>query len=469
MASRSGQSTEVNFSHMVSPLALMKLEEHDDAIAAITTLGPVDQDEIVLSATSSVASTTRVPSVRRDALRRIRKIGTGRFCEVNLNFGPSWLLSPNNSSSNRRQPLSLVAVKSIDSLRIQDNEELHLAAGELANEAKILSGLDHENIIRLKGVCSESFSESFSCGGYFLVFEVLRETLSDRLRNWRRQKDKKEMGRRLSFLPRIMSNTTRMSEVNLEPDERRQRMHHRIQETVLGIAKGLEYLHSNGIAIRDLKPANIGYEDTNGVKYGSTSFDDSNGGTSNNSVRLFDFGMAQKVEMCDPLEFCGSLRYMAPEVMTSAGYTLKVDVYSFGVVLFEICSLCYPYDKILKKTMRQNILHKFKLRRKEAGKFMEDFQDKVIAREIVPAIDLDKSVCCPDLRDLIEECCSFDPLDRPPFSEIRSRLDSIHHQNDAEAPMAQDPTPRITPLPRRLSVARNPNHDSAHRVNMNGG
>jgi len=470
----------------------MKLEEHDDAIAAIsslcgdgtttetettsTTRVPVDdpeEEKIELSSDVASFSTTRIPSVHRDDLRRVRRIGTGRFCEVDLNFGPSWLLtsqnhdnSSNNSNGNKRKPPSLVAVKSIDSQRIKDDEELHLAAGELANEAKILSLLNHENIIRLKGVCSESFSESFSNGnrGYFLVFEVLRDTLTDRLRNWRRQKDKKEsvyrkaqkMGRKHLFMPKMMPNnnmdTATMGETRPAPDERRQRMHHRIQETVVGIAKGLEYLHSKRIAIRDLKPANIGYEDTNGVKYGSTGRDDSyKGGDTSNSVRLFDFGMAQKVEMCDPLECCGSLRYMAPEVMISADYTLKVDVYSFGVVLFEICSLCYPYAKTLEKTMGQKILHKLKIKRfpQSADVLVEDFQDKVVAREIVPANDLNKTVWCPDFQNLIEQCCSFDPEDRPSFSEIRSRLDSIYHihtnGNAKEVSTAEHDAP--TPLP----------------------
>ena len=475
--SRSGQTAPNDFSfHMVSPQALMKLEEHDDAIAAITSVcsdctttetktisttrvpaydPEVEKIELATSTKSSdVASfsTTKIPSVDRDDLRRVRRIGTGRFCEVHLNFGPSWLLtsqnnddsSTNSSNANKRKPPSLVAVKSIDSQRIKDDEELHLAAGELANEAKILSLLDHENIIRLKGVCSESFSESFSNGnrGYFLVFEVLRDTLTDRLRNWRHQKDKKEgayrkaqkIGRKQLFMPKSMSNNNAdiaaMGEARPAPDERMQRMHHRIQETVVGIAKGLEYLHSKKITIRDLKPANIGYEDTNGVKYGSTGRDDTyNGGDTSNSVRLFDFGMAQKVEMCDPLESCGSLRYMAPEVMTSADYTLKVDVYSFGVVLFEVCSLCYPYAKTLKKTMGQKILHKLKIKRfpQSTDGLVEDFQDKIVAREIVPANDLNKTVWCPDFRNLIEVCCSFDPEDRPSFSEIRSRLDSIYH------------------------------------------
>merc|ERR1712110_907489 len=66
-------------------------------------------------------------------------------------------------------------------------------------------------------------------------------------------------------------------------DERRTRMYERVENVALGIAKGMEYLSSKNIVLRDLKPGNVGFDED--------SFDD---------VKLFDFGMARKVEDCDP-------------------------------------------------------------------------------------------------------------------------------------------------------------------------
>ena len=53
-------------------------------------------------------------------------------------------------------------------------------------------------------------------------------------------------------------------------------MRNRVEGPALGIARGMAYLHSRGIALRDLKPDNIGFDESD-------------------TVKLFDFGMARKV------------------------------------------------------------------------------------------------------------------------------------------------------------------------------
>lgn len=305
---------------MILPWAVKGLEVHDRAIALI--IHPSSSNDIVASQDESrstgysEAPRNRVSSVRSEDIHRISLIGTGRFCKVQLAADASGMLFK-DFSTNERRPPSLVAVKSINFNRIKDNSELVLAAGELANEAKILSELNHKNIIRLKAVCSDSFSKSFCANGFLLVFEVLRETLRDRLQRWRRQKNKKERYNHstkglgcctTSFLPRLLSiprmssgvskhklpksdmseKTSIASAFELELGEHTRRMYHRIQETLLGITDGLVYLHSNGIVLRDRKPANIGYEDTSCVEYGSSMSDVYDGDRSIDSVRLFD-------------------------------------------------------------------------------------------------------------------------------------------------------------------------------------
>lgn len=75
------------------------------------------------------------------------------------------------------------------------------------------------------------------------------------------------------------------------------------------IFEGLDYLHSVNIVHRDLKPANVLLK----------SFDHLE-----NSVRLADFGLCTKVDpesYYNPTEKCGTVSYMAPEVMQGKQYS----------------------------------------------------------------------------------------------------------------------------------------------------
>jgi serine/threonine protein kinase len=68
-------------------------------------------------------------------------------------------------------------------------------------------------------------------------------------------------------------------------------------------------------------------------------------------VKLFDFGLAKRLDPNDKTENqlylltgnTGSLRYMAPEVALCEAYDHRVDAYSFGILFWQICSLTTPY------------------------------------------------------------------------------------------------------------------------------
>ena len=443
----SSHDTIITLSQAAFPQASLDwADEYDEAIAELTgssnrssatasDILPVERKEQLQA---SIDSSSIVDTVERDDLRVINLIGKGSFCKVHLASGPALLLSKKSSrrtiEADDRGPRALFAVKSIDTSKMKCSSELILAAGELVNEATILSELDHQNVVRLRGVCSETFSGSFGHGGFFLVFDILQETLDVRLRTWRHQRYMKERlyrkakkALKKSSLPQILWKPKKQCDtqsIELRPDfdEKKRRLYFRIQETVLGIVKGMEYLHSKGIVLRDLKPANIGYMDNTSVKYGTSTIDTSNHGErSGSTVRLFDFGMAAKVEDCNPHEICGSLRYMAPEVMTGDGYSLKVDVYSFGVILFEMCSLCHPFTQTWVKRQKQMIR---RLLSKNLKRMVEEYREQVVSGELKMARNLQESVFCPELRSLIEECCAPDPSMRPDFAQIRSRLES---------------------------------------------
>lgn len=80
-----------------------------------------------------------------------------------------------------------------------------------------------------------------------------------------------------------------------------------------------------GIVHRDLKPENILL---------STEGDDA-------IVKISDFGLAKVVSNEVMVTACGTLSYMAPEVLVGTGYNNEVDFWSIGIILYVL--LCgYP-------------------------------------------------------------------------------------------------------------------------------
>jgi hypothetical protein len=100
------------------------------------------------------------------------------------------------------------------------------------------------------------------------------------------------------------------------------------------IAKGLAYLHSNGVTHRDLKPENVMVDA---------------GGRS----KLIDFGMAKrKADLAAASRATGAgngtLPFMAPELLdpSNPGGTKSVDVYAYAILLFELWTGVLPFSGV---------------------------------------------------------------------------------------------------------------------------
>ncbi|XP_051507455.1 ribosomal protein S6 kinase alpha-2 [Myxocyprinus asiaticus] len=101
------------------------------------------------------------------------------------------------------------------------------------------------------------------------------------------------------------------------------------------LALALDHLHSLGIIYRDLKPENILLDEEGHIK-------------------ITDFGLSKEAIDHDKraYSFCGTIEYMAPEVVNRGGHTQSADWWSFGVLMFEMLTGSLPFQgKDRKETM----------------------------------------------------------------------------------------------------------------------
>ncbi|KAK2975496.1 hypothetical protein RJ640_005235 [Escallonia rubra] len=149
----------------------------------------------------------------------------------------------------------------------------------------------------------------------------------------------------------------------------------------LDIARGMQFLHSQGVLHRDLKSENLLLgEDM--------------------CVKVADFGISCLESQCGSAKgFTGTYRWMAPEMIKEKHHTKKVDVYSFGIVLWELLTALIPFDDMTPEQAAFAVCQKK-------------------ARPPFP------SACPMAFRHLINRCWSSSPGKRPHFEEIVMILES---------------------------------------------
>ncbi|KAJ4763994.1 cysteine-rich RECEPTOR-like kinase [Rhynchospora pubera] len=163
---------------------------------------------------------------------------------------------------------------------------------QFANEASLLSGVQHKNVVHLYGFCIHGADR-------LLVYEYVANESIDKI------------------LFACSNDCPKRAELNWQ----------RRYNIMLAVAKGLLYLHEGThtpIIHRDIKAANI-LLDQRWVP------------------KIADFGMARLFPADEShvnTRVVGTNGYMAPEYLMHGWLSPKADVYSFGVVVLELVTGC---------------------------------------------------------------------------------------------------------------------------------
>ena len=133
------------------------------------------------------------------------------------------------------------------------------------------------------------------------------------------------------------------------------------------------FLHLHSIIHRDLKPENLLIND-------------------NNILKLCDFGWSVKLNRNKRTTFCGTVEYMAPEIIKKQKYDESIDVWSLGVLLYELVHSYSPFcseDLDIKKIGNNIIQNELKFKEGLSEEY-KDLIKKILIKDCSKRIKIEE-------------------------------------------------------------------------------
>ena len=236
---------------------------------------------------------------------------------------------------------------------------------DFQKEVDTVVNFEHENVIRLLGICTEQLDQICMIFEY-MELGALRELLQ------------KSNPRNPDFY-QMNSN-----EAIIKPSQ--------FLSICIQLARGLDYLSKKRFVHRDIATRNC-LVDSQFV------------------CKITDFGLSRDVYGSDYYKVggksaCLPVRWMPPESLLYGRFTVKSDVWSYGVLMWEVFTFAtQPYFGASNQEVIDNI------------------------RRLAMVLLESPLLCSKDVYDIMLECWQKMPIKRPQIGEILQSLERLQQHN----------------------------------------
>ena len=118
-------------------------------------------------------------------------------------------------------------------------------------------------------------------------------------------------------------------------------------------------------------------------------------------MQICDFGLARLRDMTRSMTGnCGTVQWMAPEVLSNQQYSEAADVYSFAIVFWEMFTAKCPFEQLSQVQVAVEVAHKG-------------------TRPEIPAF------VPPDVQAIMHACWAQDWTQRPSATQLLAQLRAV--------------------------------------------